>query len=174
MACALSGCASSERSDMDMQGAAEHADSMLDAVLEKIQPSVMWTHGPTTVGSCDVSRRRVVMTVVSPVRRGSLLGLVDRFWRSNGYRMTAVNNDAEFPAVYAQTEQGFGVSLRFGGEGQAFLQVDTPCVQESEVADSTSRATAPTYEGMEHIPRPNIRDGFWSAGASVARSVGSS
>ncbi|WP_323179700.1 hypothetical protein [Streptomyces sp. NBC_00654] len=66
------------------------------------------------------------------------------------------------------------MSLRFGGEGQAFLQVDTPCVQESEVADSTSRATAPTYEGMEHIPRPNIRDGFWSAGASVARSVGSS
>ncbi|WP_405693210.1 hypothetical protein [Streptomyces sp. NBC_01185] len=79
--------------------------------------------------------------------------------------MTALNNDVEFPAIYAKSEEGYVVSLRFGGEGQAFLRVDTPCVEESEVAESTTQATAPTYEGMEHIPRPNIRSPFWSAGA---------
>ncbi|SCK60464.1 hypothetical protein YUWDRAFT_05817 [Streptomyces sp. AmelKG-D3] len=91
------------------------------------------------------------------------MGVVDRFWRESGYRMTVVNNDAEFPAIYARTSDGFGVRLRIGGEGQAFFQVDTPCVRESEVADSTSRATAPLYEGAEFIPRPNIHSDFWSA-----------
>ncbi|MET9209868.1 hypothetical protein ACFWGE_19280 [Streptomyces bacillaris] len=78
--------------------------------------------------------------------------------------MTAVNNDESFPAIYAQTRDGFSVSLRIGGEGQAFFQVDTPCVRESEVADSTSRATAPLYEGAEFIPRPDIHSDFWSGG----------
>ncbi|MFD7856404.1 hypothetical protein ACFV6B_19250 [Streptomyces microflavus] len=148
---------------MDMQAAAERSDVILDDVLREIRPELRWTHGPTTVGSCDVSRRRVVMTDISASRRGNLLGVVDRFWRTRGYRMTVVNNDAEFPAIYARTSDGFGVRLRIGGQGQAFFQVDTPCVRESEVADSTSQATAPLYEGMEVIPRPNIHSDFWSA-----------
>ncbi|MFD3652234.1 hypothetical protein [Streptomyces sp. NPDC058620] len=162
----LSGCVSGERDGMDMQGAAERSDVILDAVLDEVQPAVRWTHGPTTTGGCEVSRRRTVMTVISPERRGSFLGLVDRFWRKGEYRLEAINNDEEFPAIYAQTQDGFVVSLRFGGEGQAFFRVDSPCVEKSEVADSTTKPTAPTYEGMEHIPRPNIRSAFWSAGAS--------
>lgn len=71
----------------------------------------------------------------------------------------------DYPALYAKTSEGYTVSLRFGGDGQAFLRVDTPCVEESEVAESTTRATAPTYDGQEYIPRPNIRSPFWSAGA---------
>ncbi|MGY3681681.1 hypothetical protein ACVWXU_005304 [Streptomyces sp. TE33382] len=113
------------------------------------------------------------MTVVSAERRGSLLGVVDRFWRKSGYRIKTVNRDADVPAIYAQTKTGFQVSLIVAAAGQVHFDVDTPCVQESEVADSTSRATAPTYEGMEHIPRPDIHDDFWSAGASGARSAGS-
>lgn len=105
------------------------------------------------------------MTVISAERRGSFLGVVDRHLRQSGYRISALNKDADFPAIYARTDEGYTVSLRFGGEGQAFLRIDTPCVEESEVAESTTRATAPTYEGMEHIPRPNIRSPFWSAGA---------
>ncbi|MGW8889876.1 hypothetical protein [Streptomyces sp. NPDC055749] len=149
---------------MDMQGAAERSDEILDAVLSELHPAVKWAHGPTTTGSCDVSRRRAIMTVISPERRGSFLGLVDRFWRKSDYRMEAVNNDEEFPAIYAQTDEGFVVSLRFGGEGQAFLRVDSPCVEKSTVADSTTKPTAPAFEG-EYIPRPNIRSDFWSAGA---------
>lgn len=158
------GCVTNGDPKMDMQAAAERSDAILDAVLHEIRPELRWTHGPTTVGSCDVSRRRVVMTEISAERRGNLLGVVDRFWRESEYRMTVVNNDAEFPAIYARTNDGFGVRLRIGGEGQAFFQVDTPCVRESEVADSTSRATAPLYEGAEFIPRPNIHSDFWSGG----------
>ncbi|WSQ85907.1 hypothetical protein OG722_16690 [Streptomyces sp. NBC_01212] len=150
---------------MNMQRAAEASDRMLDGVLQSIQPQVRWTHGPTTTGSCEVSRRRTIMTVISAERRGSFLGLVDRHLRKAGYRVEAMNNDVDFPAIYARSTDGYTVSLRFGGEGQAFLRADTPCVEESEVAESTTQATAPTYEGMENIPRPNIRSPFWSAGA---------
>lgn len=161
----IASCVSGEGKSVNMQKAAEYADGMLDSVLREIQPQVDWTHGPTTTGSCEVSRRRTVMTVISAKRRGSFLGLVDRYWRENGYQMNAVNSDSDFPAVYARSKEGYGVSLRFGGEGQAFFRVDSPCVQESDVVESTSKPTAPTYEGMEHIPRPNIRSDFWSAGA---------
>ncbi|WUT62557.1 hypothetical protein OG257_18240 [Streptomyces sp. NBC_00683] len=150
---------------MDMQEAAERADGILDGVLEEIDPEVKWTHDTTSVGSCDVTRRRAVMTIVSADRRGSFLGVVDRSWRKSGYRIKSINNDPEVPAIFAQTKDGFGVSLIVGGEGQVFFEVDSPCVQESDVAESTTEPTAPTYEGMEHIPRPNIRSPFWSAGA---------
>ncbi|MGP3635020.1 hypothetical protein ACTU45_16880 [Streptomyces sp. 24-1644] len=151
---------------MNMQEAADRSDGILDNVFKGIAPEVRWTHGPTSTGSCDVTRRRAVMTIISADRRGSFLGVVDRFWRGEGYRVKAVNDSAEVPAIFAQTKDGFGVTLIIGGEGQAFFEVDSPCVEKSEVADSTTKPTAPTYEGMEHIPRPNIRSDFWSAGAS--------
>ncbi|MEU8674369.1 hypothetical protein [Streptomyces sp. NPDC048560] len=153
-----------ERVDMNMQEAAEYSDEVLDGTFAAIDPEVRWTHGPTTAGGCDVTRRRTVMTVISEGRRGSFLGVVDRLWRKGGYRVKAINNDKEFPAIYAQTKQGFGVSLSFGGEGQAFFEVDSPCVEKSDVADSTTKPTAPAFEG-EFIPRPHIRSEFWSAGA---------
>ncbi|MDQ0985385.1 hypothetical protein [Streptomyces sp. V2I9] len=169
----LAGCAKKEDSYVDMQDAAVRSDAILDAVFRKIRPEVHWTHGFTSTGRCEVTRRRVVMTDISAERRGSFLGLVDRFWRKSGYQMTAVNNSSEFPAIYARTNDGYRMSLRIGGKGQAFFQVDTPCVQKSEVQDSTSQATAPLYEGMEFIPRPNIHSDFWSAGASEAVGAGS-
>ncbi|MFG2559151.1 hypothetical protein [Streptomyces sp. NPDC048496] len=157
--------ASEKRTDMNMQGAAEHADRMLDAVLNAIEPEVQWAHGPTTTGSCDISRRRTVMTIVSAERRGSFLGVVDRFWRKSGYRIKAINNSTEVPAIYAQTNAGFGISLVFGGKGQAFFEVDSPCVKESDVAESTTRPNGPAYEDVYPLPRPNVHSDFWSAGA---------
>lgn len=139
---------------MNMQDAADRADVILDEVFEEIHPEVQWTHGPTTIGSCDLTRRRTVMTIVSRERRGSLLGLVDRFWRKSEYRIKAVNRDVEFPAIYAQTKDGFGVSLSIGGEGQAFFEVDSPCVKESEVADPITKPNGPSYADAEIIPAP--------------------
>ncbi|MFF3172380.1 hypothetical protein ACFVQ0_07140 [Streptomyces sp. NPDC057900] len=150
---------------MDMQEAAIRADGILDDVLRAVKPEVQWAHGPTSTGSCDVSRMRVVLTIVSDSRRGSLLGVVDRFWRKSGYRIKAVNKDADFPAIYAQTNDGFGVTLSVGGRGQAFFEVDSPCVEESEVAESTTPPNGPSYEGVYPLPRPNVRSDFWSAGA---------
>ncbi|MEU1124191.1 hypothetical protein ABZ371_11640 [Streptomyces sp. NPDC005899] len=169
---ALSGCenritaVNSEKStDVNMQEAANRADGILDAVLAKIHPGLQWAHGPTSAGGCDVSRMRVVMTIISTERRGNFLGVVERFWRSNGFRIKAVNNDADFPAIYARTSDGFGASLSFGGEGQAFFEVDSPCVEKSEVAESTTPPSGRSYEGVYPLPRPNIRSPFWSAGA---------
>lgn len=103
------------------------------------------------------------MTVVSVQRRGSLLGVVDRFWRNSGYRMTAINNDVEVPAIYAKTRDGFQVALIVADKGQVHFDVDSPCVRRSEVADSTSRATAFLDPEARLIPRPNIHSDFWSA-----------
>ncbi|WGP11098.1 hypothetical protein [Streptomyces sp. SH5] len=162
----LMGCAKQEESRLDMQDAAMRSDAILDAVIREIRPEVRWVHGFTSTGMCEVTRRRVVMTRISEERRGSFLGVVDRFWRKSGYQMTAVNNSAEFPAIYARTIDGYRMSLSIGGEGQAFFQVDTPCVQKSEVLDSTTPATAFLDPDAELIPRPDIHSDFWSAGGS--------
>ncbi|MEW2065078.1 hypothetical protein AB0899_30730 [Streptomyces sp. NPDC007002] len=151
---------------MDMQDAAERADEMLDRVLGEIEPGVRWVHGPTTTGGCVVTRRRTVMTVVSPQRRGSLLGVVDRFWRKSGYRVTAVNSHVDAPAIFVRTRDGFQVSLTVADKGQVHFDVDSPCVRHSEVADSTSPATAYLAPDAEFIPRPNIHSEFWSATGS--------
>ncbi|WP_353051479.1 hypothetical protein [Streptomyces sp. RTGN2] len=151
---------------MDMQEAAERADGILDDVLGEIHPGVRWVHGPTTTGVCDVTRRRTVMTIISPERRGSFLGLVDRFWRKSEYRIKAVNDDVDVPAIFAQTKDGFGVSLIVGGKGQVFFEVDSPCVRESDVADPIAEPSGTSYAGSEVIPRPNVHSDFWSAGAS--------
>ncbi len=170
--CPILGCASDAtsmngegREAMDMQAAAGRADEILDEVLNEIKPPLQWAHGPTSVGRCDVSRMRVVMTVVSFERRGSFLGIVDRYWRDTGYRIKSVNKDVEFPAIYARTPDGFGVSLSFGGAGQAFFEADSPCVEKSEVAESTTPPNGPAYDGVYPLPRPTLRSPFWSAGA---------
>ncbi|KIF75751.1 hypothetical protein QR77_21415 [Streptomyces sp. 150FB] len=150
---------------MNMQEAASRADLMLDDTFAAIKPEVVWTHGVTTAGSCDLSRRRTVMTEISEQRRGALLGLIDRFWRKSGYEITAVNNSEEFPAVYAKSVDGFGISLSIGGKGQAFFEVATPCVEGSAVAEPTTKPNGPDYRGGP-IPRPNVRSDFWSAESS--------
>ncbi|MFF7360268.1 hypothetical protein [Streptomyces sp. NPDC008125] len=155
---------------MDMKKAAERADGMLDDVLRAIEPEVRWAHDTTTLGSCSLTRRRTLMTIISAQRRGSFLGVVERFWKNSGYRITSTNNSADFPAIFAVTEDGFEVALIVGGEGQVFFEADTPCVQESEVADPTTKPNTPSYEGMENIPRPNIHSDFWSAATPASPS----
>lgn len=170
----LSGCGSEDGSardggvstgkerGMDMQEAAEQSDAMLDAVLKGIDPDVQWAHGPTTTRACGVTRRRAVMTVVSPERRQTFLDRAETFWRKNDYRIKAVNKDEKFPAVYAVTKSGFGVSVSFRGKGQAFLEADSPCVKESKVAAPTAEPNGPAYKDVYPLPRPNVRSDFWS------------
>jgi hypothetical protein len=157
-----SGEESGKESGMDMQEAAERSDAMLDAVLKGIDPDVQWAHGPTTTRACGVTRRRTVMTVISSGRRQTFLDRAERFWRKNDYRIKAVNKDEKFPAVYAVTKNGFGVSVSFRGKGQAFLEADSPCVNESKVAAPTAEPNGPAYEDVYPLPRPNVRSDFWS------------
>ncbi|MFD4130333.1 hypothetical protein ACFXKK_09815 [Streptomyces globisporus] len=156
------GVSAGKEKGVDMQEAAEQSDAMLDAVLKGIDPDVQWAHGPTTTRACGVTRRRTVMTVVSAERRQTFLDRAENFWRKNGYRIKAVNKDEKFPAVYAVTRSGFGVSVSFRGKGQAFLEADSPCVKESKVADPTTEPNGPAYKDVYPLPRPNVRSDFWS------------
>lgn len=65
--------------------------------------------------------------------------------------------------MYAETEDGFVVSLIVADKGQVHFDVNSPCVGYSEVADPTRQATAPLDPEAEVIPRPNIHSEFWSA-----------
>ncbi|MGC5344064.1 hypothetical protein [Streptomyces sp. DT171] len=152
---------------MNMQEAAEYSDTVLDATLAAVRPEVQWAHDDTTIGTCDLSRRRTVTTIISTERRGNFLGVIEQYWKKAGYRITSVNQNKDSPAIFARTPKGFGISLIIGFKGQAFFEVATPCVNESEVAAPTAKPNGPSYEGTE-IPRPNVHSDFWSADTPVA------
>ncbi|MET7794674.1 hypothetical protein ABZV25_12945, partial [Micrococcus luteus] len=154
--------------NITMQQAAERADAMLDATLGAIEPEVHWTHSGTSTGSCDVSRSRTVMTIISKERRGNFLGVVQRFWEKSGYRIKSVNKSEKFPAIFAQSPDGFGISLVVGGAGQVAFEVDSPCAKPSKVADPTASPNGPDYNYP--IPRPNVRSDFWSATSPISSS----
>jgi hypothetical protein len=151
--------------EMTMQQAAERADSMLDGTLGAIKPEVQWTHSGTSSGSCDVSRSRTVMTIISEGRRGNFLGVVQRFWEKSGYRIKSVNQSQKFPAVFAESSDGFGISVGVGGAGQVAFEVDSPCVEPSKAADPTTPPNGPDYD--HPVPRPNVRSSFWSLDAPI-------
>ncbi|MEV0735453.1 hypothetical protein AB0I51_05685 [Streptomyces sp. NPDC050549] len=180
--CLLSGCSAAKDAassasgeskkpamKITMQQAADRADSMLDATFDAIKPEVHWTHGATTTGSCDLSRRRVVMTTISQERLGSFLGLVQRSWEKSGYHIKSVDRDEKFPAIYAQSTDGFGIDLTVGAERQVFFEVATPCAKPSDVADPTSSPNGPAYSYP--IPHPNVRSDFWSSTTPVASAT---
>ncbi|MFF9568371.1 hypothetical protein [Streptomyces sp. NPDC014685] len=146
---------------MTMQEAAQRQDGMLDATMSAVVPGLHWTHGATTTGNCDVTRRRVVMTIVSEERRGNLLGMVQRSWEKSGYVIKSVNKSRKFPAIFAETDDGFGISVSVGGEGQFAFSADSPCVKKSEVAEPSTSPNGPEYDYP--IPRPNVNDSFWSS-----------
>ncbi|MFJ8567758.1 hypothetical protein [Streptomyces sp. NPDC093514] len=148
---------------MDMQGAAERADAMFYDTVGAIKPDIEWVHDTTTTGSCDVTRYWTVMTVVSPERRGNFLGVVEKFWKANGYRINTVNPDRDMPEIVATSPDGFGITVLFGHQGQAFFEVTSPCVKNSKVAPPSKPANGPTYEGETAVPTPNVRSDFWSA-----------
>ncbi|MFI2510029.1 hypothetical protein [Streptomyces sp. NPDC018972] len=152
---------------MNMQQAAEHADKILDDTFSAINPAIHWTHGESTEGSCDVSRRRAVMTIISPERRGSFLGVVERYWKAQGFQQIGVNRSTKSPATYFKTPDDFNIRLLIGGNGQAFFEVATPCVTKSSVSPPATDTIGPNYAGGS-IPDPNVRSEFWSAATPVS------
>jgi hypothetical protein len=166
-------------SKVDMQGAADEADKLIYQTLSMVKPPIEWTHDTSDDGSCDggssgygdVTRRAVVMTKVSEARRGALIGIIERYWKKNGHKITDVNSDKEFPEVYAKTgDDLLQMSLIVGGEGQFFLDVQTACVKKSNVTAPATKANGPSYYGKA-IPRPNANDAFWSPNAPIASSI---
>ncbi|WP_254407221.1 hypothetical protein [Streptomyces sp. GMY02] len=167
---------------MNMQGGAEKADFIILDTLSAVQPPVEWVHDAATEISCNdfkndatgtgsATRRAAVTTKVSAVRRGSLLGLVERHWKKRGYEITSVDADEELPVIYAATPDDFRMSLAVGHKGQFFLSVTTPCLGESAVLPPATKPNGPDYSGGP-IPRPDVHDSFWSSPGGLSAGVG--
>ncbi|WP_262375787.1 hypothetical protein [Streptomyces sp. sk2.1] len=162
--CDVSGGSVGQEEKVNMQEAAVRADEILDGTFAAIKPPVHWTHGQSTEGGCDVQRRRAVMTVISKERRGSFLGVIERYWESRDYKQLSVNS-SDIPAMYYRTPDGFNVRVLVGSNGQAFFEVATPCVDPSEVFPPKAETVGPNYAGKK-IPFPDVRSDFWSATSS--------
>ncbi|MEV1038514.1 MULTISPECIES: hypothetical protein [unclassified Streptomyces] len=159
--CGKSGDSTGREMKMNMQEAAMRADEILDGTFAAIKPSVHWTHDESIEGVCDVQRSRAVMTIVSEERRGSFLGVIERYWKSQGYEQLAVNK-SKSPAMYYRTPDGFNVRVLIGSNGQAFFEVATPCVNTSKVSPPKAETVGPNYAGRD-IPFPDVKSDFWSA-----------
>lgn len=176
-----SGCASPSGEGKDgrnltkvnMQQAAEKADAIMQQTLSGVAPELSWNHGPSnericadfkndSLGTGMVRRRVAIMTVVSPERRGGLLGVVERNWKAHGYKITSVDANANLPAIYAASPEGFRMSIAVGGQGQFFLSITTPCFAESPVPAPFPEPNTPRRPGP-YPQRPDVRDDFWSS-----------
>ncbi|MFD8822219.1 hypothetical protein ACFV1C_07655 [Streptomyces sp. NPDC059605] len=162
--CDVSGGSAEREEKMNMQEAAVRADEILDGTFAAIKPPVHWTHEQSIEGVCDVQRSRAVMTIISEERRGSFLGVIERYWESQKYKQLSVNN-SDMPAMYYRTPDGFNVRVLVGGAGQAFFEVATPCVDPSEVSPPKTEAVGQDYAGKK-TPIPDVKSDFWSAKGS--------
>ncbi|MFE4534180.1 hypothetical protein ACFRKB_03790 [Streptomyces scopuliridis] len=164
-------------SKISLQEAAEKADAILLSTMSSVQPTLNWVHDGSTDGGCgdytidgkttsSVTRRVAVMTIVSEARRGSLLGVVERHWKKQGYTITSMNASKEFPAINARTPEDFRMSVLVGGKGQFFFSVVTPCFIESEVAPPRTSANGTPFEGSK-VPDPSVHSDFWSANSPI-------
>lgn len=165
---------------VDMQMAARRADVIMQQTLSGVTPKLYWNHGPSNESGCtdfksdsggtgSVKRRVAVMTVVSEERRGSLLGVVERNWKTNGYRITSVDTDKDLPAIYAASPDDFRMSVAVGGRGQFFFSVTTPCFRESPVSAPATAPNTPDRAG-EYPQPPDVQDDFWSSSEPLASS----
>lgn len=159
--------------DMNMQEAAERADTLLIDTINSIKPPVMWAYGISTDGGCEVSRRISVTTVISPERRGSFLGVVERQWETSGFTHRGTNKSEKTPATYFLTPDGFQIRVLFGYQGQAHFEVATPCVEKSDVEPPKQVPGGPTYDGKK-APLPSEKSDFWSAGTPASGASPSS
>ncbi|MFH0241608.1 hypothetical protein ACGRHY_04025 [Streptomyces sp. HK10] len=183
MVLAVSGCGIAketgktvEEPAMSMQEAAEEADKIISSTMRAVKPPITWAHSVSSESSCGtsgedigtgaVTRRAAVLTVISGERRGSFLGVLERHWKKSGYEITNVRNHPDNPAMFAATPDDFRMSMEVGYKGQAFLDVTTPCMTESEVAPPRPAPSGPEYTG-EKPPLPDRHSDFWSARAPV-------
>ncbi|UFR04370.1 hypothetical protein KBP30_25800 [Streptomyces sp. Go40/10] len=164
---------------MNMQEAGDRAEEMLDAFLGAIHPSVEVIPGASSASACSdfkndstgtgsVTRRRAVVTIISSERRGNFLGVVERYWKKHGYKITSVVDNKEMPAIYATAPNDFRVALEFGYAGQANFVVVSPCVTESKVTEPSRKPVDP--EAFKSEGLPYLHSDFWSLKAPVPSS----
>ncbi|WP_406345628.1 hypothetical protein [Streptomyces sp. NBC_00648] len=160
-------------SKMNMQQAGEGSEKILDETLATIQPPVKWAYGAPMREACStdlneptgrttVTRSRNILTVVSPHRRGSLLGVVQRHWEQQGFKVTSVRNDESMPWLRASRPDGFSVSLQVGSVGNVFISASFGCAEDSAMTYPAGTPGQPGGPRAEDL-RPREQSEFWSA-----------
>lgn len=164
-------------SKISLQEAADQADAIILSSVRSVRPELTWVHGPSLDGGCDsykidgkdtgsISRKIVVMTIISEQKRGSLLGVIERYWKKQGYEITGVNPNKEMPAIYARTHQDFRMRVSVGKKGQFFFGITTPCFIASTVVPPKILGNGTPYEGHV-IPDPYVHSDLWSTSGSL-------
>ncbi len=111
------------RSTLNLQEAADRADEILDETFAAIKPPVQWTHRYSMPGDCYVDHDRAVMTIISAERRGSFLGVLERHWKSKGYKLVSTSPNGL--VAHFRTQDGFQLEVLIAPSGQAHLSVTT-------------------------------------------------
>ncbi|MFD7491355.1 hypothetical protein ACFV8T_02900 [Streptomyces sp. NPDC059832] len=158
---------------MDMQQAGQRSETILDGTLAAIRPPVKWAYGAPVEAACStglneptgtttVTRSRNILTVVSEQRRGNLLGLVQRYWERQGFRIVDVNSDKDMPRIRARDAEGFTVSLDVGSIGNVSVSAGLSCAVNSAMTYPTGTPGHPGGPKAEEL-RPRERSDFWSS-----------
>jgi hypothetical protein len=100
------------------------------------------------------------MTLISDEKREIFLGVLERHWKSKGYKLVATSPNGLVD--HYRTQDGFQLEVLIGPDGQAHLSVTTPCVKESKVAQPTSKPNGPDYS-KQKLPAPNVKSPYWSS-----------
>ncbi|MEU7600447.1 hypothetical protein [Streptomyces sp. NPDC041003] len=177
------GAAGKKAPSLQIQQGAERADAILQETLAAVRPELKWNHGPGGSAGCTkgvagaatgtgASDRIIgIMTVVSEQRRGALLGVIERDWKSRGYKITNVNESQTVPAIHASTPDGYSLTVKVAGKGQFFLTAATPCLTDSDVQAPTTQPNTPQRSGV-FPQRPDVQDDFWSATTTPPPAAG--
>ncbi|MFJ3788527.1 hypothetical protein [Kitasatospora sp. NPDC090091] len=162
----------------DQAAAANRCEALLQHTLDAVRPALTWQHGVPTAGEVMVghgtpdgtarwyvSRNRNILTVISPARRGALLGVVERHWRRSGYIISSVNADHEMPGLYATAVDGYRLGLDFGIAGNAYVTATSPPVERAErISHPPGTPGIARYPGghADLAPVPSAFCPFWS------------
>lgn len=159
---------------MDMQQAGQRSEAILDGTLAAIRPPVKWAYGAPAEAACStglneptdtttVNRSRNILTVISEQRRGNLLGLVQRYWEGQGFRIVSVNSDKDMPRIRATNADGFTVSLDVGSIGNVSVSAGLSCAVNSAMTYPKGTPGQPGGPKKEEL-RPREHSDFWSSG----------
>ncbi|MEU6016704.1 hypothetical protein ABZ826_22405 [Streptomyces sp. NPDC047515] len=160
-------------SAMDMQQAGQRSEAILDGTLAAIRPPVKWVYGAPAEAACStglneptgsttVTRSRNILTVVSEHRRGNLLGVVQRYWERQGFRVVSVNSDKDMPWIRAKGPDGLTVSMEVGSIGNVSLSAGLSCAENSAMTYPTGTPGRPGGPKAEEL-RPREQSAFWSS-----------
>ncbi|MFH8380162.1 hypothetical protein ACH4E7_04365 [Kitasatospora sp. NPDC018058] len=149
---------------VDQLDAAERCETLLRETVDAVRPAPAWREAVSGTGvrlpppgresepHWYVTRRRDLLTLVSPCRQGELVGVVERHWRRRGWTITSLTAGRDRPGVAAVTWDGYQLALGVGEFGAITLTAGSP---------GAARPRRWATGGVASLP--NVHCPYWSA-----------